>query len=154
MQIKQGNKIFSCNHNLEISPFSFSLKYLCFKKKKKKKSPNKIQESCVQKNETLCFPLFPPMYIFPFNFLSFPFLFFPISAQATCLSSPLCDNQRTNEPGWGGEKERNMQKQRNTSLPTNFRWHKKNFIADLEYLLYLLFLDKPRIIVWHAVTVL
>lgn len=24
---------------------------------------------------------------------------------------------------------------------TNFRWHKKNFIADIEYLLYLLFLS-------------
>jgi hypothetical protein len=41
-----------------------------------------------------------------------------------------------------------------TSLSTNFRWHKKNFIADIDYWLYLLFPDKPRIIVWHAVTVL
>lgn len=40
--------------------------------------------------------------------------------------------------------EKVQKQQRNTSLSTNFRWHKKTFIADTESMLYLLFLDMLR----------
>lgn len=91
IQIKQGNKIFSCHPNLKFLPLQHIPPIVMLKTKETPTKSKKV----VYKRMKLCvfFPLLPPIYIdFFFNFLPFPFLFFPITAQATCLYSPLYDN--------------------------------------------------------------
>lgn len=87
IQIKQGNKIFSCHPNFECFPFSISLQYLCLKQNKLQQNPRKL---CTKEWNTV-FLFFLQCIFFPLISSLFPF-FPPISAQATCLYSPLYDN--------------------------------------------------------------
>ena len=117
MQIKQGNKIFSCHPNLELSPFSLSLQYLCFKKKKKKKRAPTRSKKVVYKRMKHCVFLFFLQCIF-FLLISFlfPFYFSPYLHRPLVFPLPFVTIKGQMSQG-GGRREREKHAETKKHIP-------------------------------------
>lgn len=149
IQINKGNKIFSCHPNLEFLPLQRLPPVLMLKTKQTPMKSKKVVYKRMKHFVFLFFLLYIYIYFFILMFFLSPFHFSLYLHRPLAFTLPFMTmhfiEKRTSESEKDNNNERKpCRKDRETSLSTNFRWHKKNFIADVDYWLYLLFPDKPR----------